>query len=167
TLVDTEDTLRVSSVVWTEKDTTFRDPEGWSGEVPTGAHEFEVRTEDQLLFGLAFDDSEDATRGFDTVLLAPSRDVDAAVKLKARAPGGGGDAFATLLLPTSAGPVPVSFRLFALGADGNTLLLHQAGVRGFVSSRTRVGGAAGVLAEPSDEAYLRGDFGPLLLTSRG
>jgi hypothetical protein len=162
TLLDAEETPRVSSVVWTEKDTTFRDAEGWTGEIPEGAREFEVRTDDQPLYGLAFDDGDDATRGLDTVLLAPSRDVDAAVKLRARAPGAGGDGFGLLLLPTTAGPVPVSFRLFALGADGKTLLLHQAGVRGFLSSRARVAGAAGVLAEASDEAYLRGDFGPLL-----
>ncbi len=161
TLVDAEESPRISSVVWTEKDTTFRDPEGWTGEVPEGAREFEVWTEDQPLYGLAFDDGEDATHGLDTVLLAPSRDVDEAVKLKPRAPGAS-DGFASLLVPTAAGPVPVSFRLFALGADGKSLLLHQAGVRGFVSSRARVGSAAGVLAEPSDEAYLRGDFGPLL-----
>jgi hypothetical protein len=162
TLVDAEETPRVSSAVWTEKDTTFREPEGWAGEIPEGAREFEVRTEDQPLYGLAYDDGEDTTRGFDTVLLAPSRDVDAAVKLRARAPGAGGDGFVTLPVPTAGGPLPVSFRLFALGADGKSLLLHQEGVRGFVSSRARVGGAAGVLAEASDEAYLRGDFGPLL-----
>jgi hypothetical protein len=96
------------------------------------------------------------------VLLAPARDADAAVKLKARATGTGGDGFVSLTLSTAAGPVLVSFRLFALGADGKSLLLYQAGVRGFQASRPRVAGEAGLLAEASDEAYLRGDFGPVL-----
>jgi hypothetical protein len=162
TLLDAEDVMRVSSAVWTEKDTAFRDPQGWTGEVPEGAQEFEVRTDDEPLFGLVFDDPDDSTRGMDTVLLATSRDVDAAVKLKPRVAGTGGDAFASLTVPTAAGRVDVSFRLYALGTDGKSFLLHQTGVRGFVASRQRVGGAAGILAEASDEAYLRGDFGPLL-----
>ena len=162
TLLDTEDVVRMPAAVWTERDATFRDPEGWAGTVPAGAREFEVRTEDEPLFGLAFDDPEDATKGFDTVLLAPSRDVDAAAKLKARVSAPGADAFVSVALPTAAGSATAAFRLFALGADGKSLLLHQAAARGFVASRARVAGAAGVLAEASDEVYLRGDFGPVL-----
>jgi hypothetical protein len=162
TLVDAEEVVRMPAAVWSERDATFRDPEGWAGPVPAGAREIEVRTEDQPLFGLAFDDPEDATKGYDTLLLAPSRDVAAAAKLKARVPAPGADGFVSLSLPTAGGSVPVAFRLFALGADGKALLLHQAGGRGFLASRARVAGAAGVLADASDEVYLRGDFGPVL-----
>ncbi len=160
--LDAEEVVRMPAAVWSERDAGFRDPEGWAGTVPSGARELEVRTEDEPLYGLVFDDPEDATRGFDTVLLAPSRDVSAAAKLKARAATPGADGFVSLALPTAAGPVIAAFRLFALGADGKSLLLHQAGARGFVASRPRVAGAAGTLAEASDEAYLRGDFGPVL-----
>jgi hypothetical protein len=162
TLIDTDDVVRMPAAVWTERDATFRDPEGWAGTVPAGAREFEVRTEDEPLFGLAFDDPEDATKGFDTVLLASSRDVDAAAKLKARVSAPGADAFVSVALPTAAGSVTAAFRLFALGADGKSLLLHQVAAHGFVASRARVAGAAGVLGEASDEVYLRGDFGPVL-----
>jgi hypothetical protein len=161
-LLDAEEVVRMPAAVWSERDATFRDPSDWTGTVPAGAREFEVRTEDEPLFGLVFDDPEDSTRGFDTVLLAPSRDVAAAAKLKARASAPGADSFVPLAVSTAAGAVPIAFRLFALGADGKTLLLHQSAARRFVASRPRVAEAAGSLAEASDEMYLRGDFGPVL-----
>jgi hypothetical protein len=150
------------AAVWSERDAAFRDPEGWAGALPVGAREFEVRTEDEPLFGLVFDEPEDITRGFDTVLLSPSRDVSGGAKLKARASAPGAESFVSISVPTASGPLPVAFRLFALSADGKSFLLHQAGARAFVASRSRVAGAAGALAEASDEMYLRGDFGPVL-----
>ncbi len=162
TLVDSEQALHVPASVWSERDVTLRDPEGWTGPLPDGAREFEVRIGDRLLFGLAYDAAEDSTRGLDTVLLAASRDVAAGVTLKPRVPSPGAEAFSTLRLPTAGGDLPVSFRLFALAPDGKSLLLHQAGTRALVASRPRVAAAAGAVAEASDEAYLRGDLGPLL-----
>ncbi len=161
-LLDGESALRLPAAVWSEKDVTLRDPEGWTGALPEGAREFEVRTGELSLYALAYDAPEDSSRGLDTVLLAASRDVASGVKLKPRASSLGADAFSNLLVPTAAGDLPVSFRLFALGLDGKSLLLHRAATRALVASRPRVAAAAGAMAEASDEAYLGGALGPLL-----
>ena len=162
TLVNGEPTLRLPAAVWSERDVTLRDPEGWTGALPEGAREFEVRADDLTLHALAYDAPEDSTRGLDTVLLAATRDVASGVKLKPRVQSPGAEAFANLRVPTAAGDLAVSFRLFALGLDGKSLLLLRAGTRALEASRPRVAAAAGAGAEPSDEAYLRGDLGPVL-----
>lgn len=160
TLVDADHGPRIAAATWTEKDITLREPAGWTGKVPAGAREFALRAADQPLYGLIYDDSEDAARGFDSMLLSTSRDVAAGVKLKPRPLSAGPDAFATLALP--AVEVALPFRLFALAPDAKSLLLHQPPVRTLLASRPRVATAAGALGESSDEAYLRGDLGPTL-----
>jgi len=162
TLVDADHTPWVAAATWTEKDITLREPEGWTGKVPAGAREFALRTADQPLYGLLYDDGEDATRGFDSMLLSTSRDVAAGAKLKPRPPSAGPDSFATLALPAAAGEIALPFRLFALAPDAKSLLLHQPPVRTLLASRPRVAAAAGALGGSSDEAYLRGDLGPTL-----
>ncbi len=162
TLIVAEGALSLPAATWSERDPALREPEGWTGSLPAGAREFQVRTGELSLFGLAYDDAEDTAYGLDTVLLAPSRDFAAGVKLKARPPSPGGGAFASVVLPTAAGDLPVSFRLWSFLPDGKSLLLHQPAVHDLLASRPRVASAAGVLTEASDEAYLRGDFGPVL-----
>src|SRR5262249_24526268 len=115
---------------------------------------------DQPIHGLVYDDGEDATRGFDTLLLSASRDADHGVKLKPRP---GPDAFATLSLPTAGGDLALSFRLFVLSPDAKSLPLHQVPARGpLVPNRARVPAAAGAIAGASDDAYLPAELGPAL-----
>jgi hypothetical protein len=80
------------------------------------------------LFGLLVDDPADAQQGYDTLLIAGSRDgQDLRVKLKAAAPAAGSELFwsGPVEVATSTGQPAISyFRLFDLKADGSDFFLY-------------------------------------------
>jgi hypothetical protein len=147
----------------------LRPAEGWKGPLPSGGglRELALRVGGVAVDGLLFDDPNDPASGYDTLLLAVEKDAARAIRLKPRPAGDTADGFQALTLPLAAGPVAVSFRLFALAPDGSDLLLYQAPVSPLETSRDRVRSAAlqsivGFVGHGSVGAYRSGDFGKTL-----
>ena len=170
TLIDGYNGPAVDEAVFTEADVGLRpvaDPGGLPTAPGSSPRTLDLRVGGAIVRGLLVDDPADFARGLDTLLLSADGDWSGAARLKPVPPEDSAGAFAVVTLPTTAGPLGVPFRLFALAADGSALLLYQARTAAIEASRDGVAAAARAEAgafvrNGARRLYRRGAFGPRL-----
>jgi hypothetical protein len=170
TLLDGYQNLRAEERVLTAKDLGPRPAAGWLGTFP--AHEgelleVELSVAGTRIDGLLYDDPADPAKGLDTLYLTLDKDAKGGVTLKPTPPrGADASAFAGLSVRVAGGDAPVYFRLFALSADGQEILLYHAAPSLLRSNRPRVETAAyeatGGFVGNGAWLYERGGLGPTL-----
>ncbi|HEY6548409.1 MAG TPA: alkaline phosphatase family protein, partial [Vicinamibacteria bacterium] len=152
--------------VFRASDLPRRSPSGWTGPVPAGAQELELKTADDVVFGLLFADPEDPAPGLDTLALSINKDVAKAVRLKARS-AGAAEAFEPVRVRIGGQDLEVFFRLFALSPDGQDLLLYRARAALLLSNHPTQPAAAaaamgGFVGNGASDPYEEGALGPTL-----
>lgn len=170
TLINGYQTPVAAEAVLTEKDLVLAAPGTWSGALPphTGAlRELSLSVAGTGVSGLLFDDPDDPTAGFDTLLLRSARDGASEARLKPLPPAGDTSAFSRLVLGFAAGRAAVFFRLFALAPDGSRLLLYHSEAGVLRSNKPGVEAAlvdetGGFVPNSAAWTYERGELGPTL-----
>jgi predicted AlkP superfamily phosphohydrolase/phosphomutase len=152
--------------VVTGADIELRPAQDWGQQVPEGAREIELTLAGVRFFGLYIDDPTNAVAGFDSLFLAPERDLENAARLTAAAAGSGPNAFVGVRLP-GAEERFIQVRLFELSADGAQLLLYATLPYTLRASRAELAEGAleytgGFVGNGASWAYGAGAFGPTL-----
>lgn len=144
---------------------------GWVNLPPSARPplEFSFAIAGARLFGLLIDDPRDDSDGYDTLLIAGSRDgASPAAELKAREPDGTLAHWSGAVELPGASGLAVRLRLFALRADGGDFLLYFTRPARDLGSRPDLAKALRRAAGPfagdgAGNRYARGELGPTLV----
>lgn len=154
----------------TAKDVHLTPAAGWRGPLPDHvgrALNFDVTVGGAHIGALAYDDPGDTARGFDTIYLSADRNTRGGITLKPRSVARDPNAFQSLAVKAKVGELGVPFRLFALSANADEILLYRAPSVVMRASQPRVGRAAlkatgGFIGNGASRYYESGNLGPTL-----